>query len=568
MTVSPSLALAPVADSRNEAGGLAYRLTPREALAQLAATGCFHNTFHASGVDQTAQVHQLAAKVEPEFLAKVAVYARERGMMKDAPALLLGILSGALTGAAKAEQAALRAESAEYAARYRGDVNRLSGLLRAAFPRVVDSPRMLRSYVGLVRGGSVGRRSLGSSPRRLVCGWLQARTPEQLFRASVGSDPSMGDLLALAHPVPRSREEAAMYGYLMGRERAHFEGAEFRVLDELPASVQAFEAFKKSPTGSLPRGVPYEMLEGLPLSAEQWVELALQSTWQQTRIHLSTFARKGVFASPEAVEKLAEKLANRELIKRARAMPYQLLVAYLRADAPAPIREALRQAAEIATENVPVIEGKIAVLVDVSGSMASPVTGLQKNARGETEQHTTAARCVDVAALVAAAVLRRNPEAMVLPFDHAARTSIKLDPRASILDNATYLASLAGGGTNCSAPLIAINQMGFYPDLVWYASDNESWLDLGHYGRYGGSRTETVNAWLTTREHNPSARMVCMDLSPCGTTQAPSDASVLNVGGFSDAVFEAVSAFCSGLAGSWVEMIENSFESLSANDTL
>ena len=51
---------------------------------------------------------------------------------------------------------------------------------------------------------------------------------------------------------------------------------------------------------------------------------------------------------------------------------------------------------------------------DVSGSMHSPVTGFRKGA-------TTAVRCIDVAALVAAAVLRKNPDAEVIPFEDEVR---------------------------------------------------------------------------------------------------------------------------------------------------
>ena len=37
------------ADTVNEAGGRAYTLAPKHALAQLAATGCFNGTYYAAG---------------------------------------------------------------------------------------------------------------------------------------------------------------------------------------------------------------------------------------------------------------------------------------------------------------------------------------------------------------------------------------------------------------------------------------------------------------------------------------------------------------------------------------
>src|SRR4051812_25730728 len=84
----------PQADARNEAGGLAYRLSPRHALAQLAATGVLSNTFYATGKSQTDPPRQLAAAVEDnEFLARLALYSRQKALMKDMPAVLLLELS-------------------------------------------------------------------------------------------------------------------------------------------------------------------------------------------------------------------------------------------------------------------------------------------------------------------------------------------------------------------------------------------------------------------------------------------------------------------------------------------
>ncbi|HEX8352079.1 MAG TPA: hypothetical protein VF611_04245, partial [Pyrinomonadaceae bacterium] len=154
--------LIPAADARNEHNAPAYALTPKQALAQYAATGCLGATFYAGAEEQLSKVLELCARVEPEFVARTAVYARERGLMKDTPALLLAFL------AAK-------------------DVR----LLAAAFPRVVDNGKMLRNFVQIVRSGVAGRKSLGSAPKRLVREWLEARDPSAVFRASVGQSPSL-----------------------------------------------------------------------------------------------------------------------------------------------------------------------------------------------------------------------------------------------------------------------------------------------------------------------------------------------------------------------------------------
>src|SRR5204862_6138556 len=133
---------------------------------------------------------------------------------------------------------------------------------------------------------------------------------------------------------------------------------------------------------------------------------------QALRMNLNTLQRHGVLADEEMVQEVAARLADPEEIRRSRQFPYQYLAAYLNAEAvPQAIRDALGRAAEVACDNVPVLPGPVVVGLDVSGSMGSPITG-QRGAGG-----TSKMRCVDVAALFAAAIARRNPGSLIVPFD-------------------------------------------------------------------------------------------------------------------------------------------------------
>ena len=86
----------------NEAAAPAYRLAPKHALAQYAATGCMNSTFYAGAEEQLAKVLELCETADPAFVARLAVYARERGHMKDVPALLLRRALGARPRAVRA----------------------------------------------------------------------------------------------------------------------------------------------------------------------------------------------------------------------------------------------------------------------------------------------------------------------------------------------------------------------------------------------------------------------------------------------------------------------------------
>ena len=179
------------------------------------------------------------------------------------------------------------------------------------------------------------------------------------------------------------------------------------------------------------------------------------------------------------------------------------------------------------------------------------ITGHRKGA-------TSAVRCVDIAALVAAAMLRKNPATEVIPFESDV-VKVKLNPRDSVMTNAAKLAALPAGGTNCSAPLRHLNQHRAAGDLVIYVSDNESWVDSPTHGRYNGSApTETLRQWAEFKRRSPNARMVCIDIQPYDTTQAKERPDIVNVAGFSDRVFELIGQVASGEAGQdhWVRAIE------------
>lgn len=505
----------------HEAGGRAYAFSPEHALAQYAATGTFNQTYYANEVEQLQKVLALVAKVDPLFVAKTAVYTREKGLMKDMPAFLTAVL------AAK-------------------DVR----LLASVFPRVIDNGKMLRNFVQIVRAGVVGRKSFGSAPKRLARAWFASRSPEQIFRQSLGSDPSMKDVIKMVRPSPKLKAgetdtvREALYGYLIGKEVSH---------DKLPMVVQAFESFKKD-RGAIP-DVPFEMLTALDLDTEAWTAIARRMSWTQLRMNLNTLLRHGVFRDAEMVGVVANKLRDAELVRRARVFPFQLLAAFkaAKSDMPGEITIALQQAMEIAIENVPAIAGKIYVCPDVSGSMHSPATGFRKGG-------TSAVRCIDVAALVAAAFVRRNTSAEVLPFsDDVVKMPRKLNPSDSVMTNAELLAGLPSGGTASSAPLRQLNERRAKGDLVIFVSDNMSWVDFARPGDakkglasflgIGSRATVMAEEWDRFRVRNPDAKLVLIDIQPYGSTQMHERTDVLNVGGFSDSVFEVVSLFAKGELG-------------------
>jgi 60 kDa SS-A/Ro ribonucleoprotein len=502
--------LLPGMDTKNHEGAAAYALTAREALAQYAVTGTFNSTFYADGADQLEAVLKLASEVEPEFLAKVAIHAAEKGHMKDMPVTLLAVLSGLQSDA-----------------------------FARAFPRVVKSGKMLRGFVQVMRSGATGRKSLGTRPKKMVQEWLERASTGQILRAMVGNDPSLADVIKMVHPKPASQERKALYAWALGKPHDHA---------SLPDLVKALEAFRRDQANPVP-DVPFQMLTSLVLTREHWVEIARKGGWQMVRQNLNTFARNGVFEVEGFAEELGARLADPEEVRKAKVFPYQLMVAWKMVDAAVPhvVRDALQDAMQVAIGNVPEVSGNVVLCPDVSGSMATSVTGLRKGA-------TSQVRCIDVAGLMTAAFLERNPKARVLPFENDV-VNIDLNRRDSVMTNADKLAAIGGGGTNCSAPLKKLAKEKAKVDLVVFISDNQSWMDA----RPNGQASAMMMEWARIKTRNPAAKLVCLDIQPYATAQVVTSVDVLNVGGFSDAVFGAITTFASGKSGaeSWVKTIED-----------
>lgn len=507
----------------NLAGGKAYKTSDEHALAQYVVTGCFNRTFYATAEDQVDKIKELTGNCRSEFIAKAAVYGHEVAGMKDTPAYLLAVLAARIKA---------------------GDVE-AGRLFERIFPRVVTNGKMLMNFVQIIRSGAAGRRSFGTAAKRAIRKWLESKTGNQIFTGSIGANPSFGDIIKMTHPKPETPEKKALYAYLIDRP---YEA------ESLPPKVAQFEAFKQGKQAGVKMpvpDVPFQMLTALNLTPDEWVGIARNLPWNALRMNLNTLARHGVFNVKGMTEYVAEAIANPELVRKFNVFPYQLLAAYLNTeDIPSQIRNALQDAMEIATENVPEFGVPTAVCIDTSGSMSHSVTGYRTGS-------TSKVRCVDVAALAGATIARKNKNTTILPFDTRVHDARSVNPRDSIVTNAQKLSRFGGGGTDVASAMRVLNGLvGGRPEVIIYISDNESWFNGKYsYGYYRG--TGMAQEWAEYRRKTKNAKLVCIDLTPNQTVQVEDQDGVLNIGGFSDKVWPAIKSFIETNNSSFIKIVED-----------
>jgi 60 kDa SS-A/Ro ribonucleoprotein len=300
----------PRANAVNEAGGRAYKLEPKHALAQVAATGTFGNAFYSTAETQLAEVLKLIDEVDDnQYLAKLALYAREKAFMKDMPAALLVALSV-----------------------------RDTELMHRVFDRVVDNGRVLRTVFQMIRSGQFknkagkGRVGLSSSVQRAFQRWLNTASVGKLLIASIGNDPSLRDILRMARPTPKDNARRAMFGWLTDKSIEKWAPA---AEADLPAEVQSLIAYRDSESeeaqaliaGGLDN-VRWDLLSDAAKGPTVWAALARKMGPQALRMNLNTLLRHDVLATSAMVDYVADRIADESEIRRSKQFPYQYFAAY------------------------------------------------------------------------------------------------------------------------------------------------------------------------------------------------------------------------------------------------
>lgn len=201
-----------------------------------------------------------------------------------------------------------------------------------------------------------------------------------------------------------------------------------------------------------------------------------------------------------------DALLNEKAIHKSLVLPFRFATAYKELSTiDSKAMSAISKACEIACDNVPKLDGKTLIALDVSCSMTN---------------------VADIAALFAAVLLKSNDcDLIKFAYDSNYLIVNTDDSLMTIKDRLKF----ADGGTNFISIFETANKK---YDRVILLSDMQAWVQNSYYAK---SPSAAYNKY---KEHyNPDCKMYSIDLAGYGTLQVP-EKDVYCLAGFSEKIFD------------------------------
>lgn len=438
-------------DVRNLAGGKAYKESDEMQLASLLLTSFGDDKYYQKEKDIYIQLERLIAMCDKEFVAKAIIYARKQFGMRTITHIASSMLAKHIGGM-------------EWSSRFFDKV----------INRVDDMTEIVACHFSR-------KQKLTNAMKKGFSSALGRFDDYQLAKyKGENKTVKLVDLVNLVHPKETERNNGAI-GRLINGELRSFDTWE----SELSAVGDDIEAKKT---------VWHRLLDENKLG----YFALLRNLRNIIQLNDETLKNKALNA-----------LLNESAIKKSLVLPFRFSTAYdemSKIDSDA--MRAVSKACEIACSNVPKLEGKTLIALDVSGSMSS-------------------CRVADIASLFTAVLLKSNDCDLITFADDALYRLVNPDDSVMTIKNAIRYAC---GGTNFESVFRVANKK---YNRVILLSDMQAWVQESWYAKSPKAAYERYK-----REFNvPNCKFYSLDLAGYGTMQLPQQ-DVYCLAGFSDKIFD------------------------------
>jgi hypothetical protein len=457
----------------------------------------------------------LARSVDPEFVMRLAVYARQELHLRTVPQVLLTEV---------ANRKDLEGEDKTFVVEAAADI-----MSRA------DEPGEVLAYQLREFG-----RPVPQCIRRALRNRMNRLSEYEAFKyRGANRDISLHDVLNMARPEPKDERQEALFNWLIEGE-----------LDE----------------DLLPQIAAREKLLSLEEFGPEAVELIEQShaTWQDvtgqfgstpevwSAVHLPYMALlrnlRNLLEADALTDEHLATIRDPERVRKSKQFPYRFWSAYRALtgaqvrgmfgtrQTPAPsgrvpenLLSALREAVAISGENMPHLAGTTAIFTDHSGSMDNPVTEKSLITRAEI-------------GFVLSALAHRCCDDVVVGVFGEDYRMVYLNADADPMTNVEKLASNDVGHSTYGWKAIRwLRNEGVEVDRILVFSDMQLYAapQPGPSRGHNYSLAEEMARYRS--EINSDARLVTIDLAGYGTLQMPEDDPLTLIGaGWSEKVLDFI----------------------------
>ncbi len=485
-------------ETKNHEGAKAYVMSPEMELYTTVVTSTLSDKFYEKNDERMWRIFNLVKKVSPEFVAKLAVYTRNEMNLRSVPLLLVTLLAKI----------------------HNGD-NLVARTVEKCVLRADEIMELLMCYQ--VCNPQDGVKKLKKLSRQIQNGLQKAfnRFDEYQF-AKYNRDNlevKLRDALFLVHPKAKDDAQQLIFNKITDRKL------------EIPYTWET----ELSALGQQKFETPEQKSEAV---RQKWEELVKSGRLGYMALlrNLRNMLTSKITA--ECVNIVTSILSNEQQVAKSRQLPFRFLSAYrelnsINSPDTSFVMSALEQAVKHSAANIEGFDANTSVLLacDVSGSMCGPVSP-----RSTVE-------CYDIGLMLA--MLLKSRCRRVVSGIFGDRWEVINMPGDNILQSATELRKLdgrVGYSTNGFKVIDYLIENEIIIDKVMFFTDCQMWDSTGRNNSFERS-------WNRYRQIAPNAKLYIFDLAGYG--QSPlkiTDSGVYLIGGWSDKVFDILSALDKGVS--------------------
>lgn len=475
----------------NYEGAKAYTMTPAEELYTAVVTTGLSNTTYEKGNERLNRIQSLITKNNPEFVAKLAVYARKEMYLRSIPLVLTTELARQTSGTDLVSRT-------------------VDGVIQRA-----DEITELLAYYQLANERTEVKK-LNRLSKQIQKGLVKSFNKfdeYQFAKYNRKAEVTLKDALFLVHPKAKDENQQIIFNKIVSDslQTPYTWEVELSVLGQ---TRFASEAERKS------------------AFKNKWEELIFSNKlgYMATLRNLRNILEAGV--SPDAMSKVCHYLADEKAVRNSKQLPFRFLAAYRELktiDSPylSTVLETLEEAVLVSAKN---IKGfgfgtSVVIAADVSGSMQQPVSPKSK------------ILLYDIGLLMSMILQSQCKNVITGMFgDRWKRVSM---PKNSILRNVNEFYKREGEvgySTNGYLVIEDLISRRVNVDKVMLFTDTQMWNSNGNTHSF-------ENAWNRYKSINPNAKLYIFDLAGYG--RQPLDVrknDVYLIAGWSDKIFDVLNA--------------------------